>query len=114
MCTPMGVVYALWLISIQMHICMSSQQWHLVYALWQEIPKLVYAFFTLQPVISNSQKFECTRFLDFPLSPAANNECFLIWNLMTDTNLSSLWNELNELNELESQVSKRQTLLQPP
>ncbi len=29
---------------------MSSQQWDLVYALWQEIPKLVYAFWTLQPV----------------------------------------------------------------
>ncbi len=43
-------VYALGLILIQMHICASSQQWDLVYALWQEIPKLVYAFLTLQPV----------------------------------------------------------------
>ena len=45
------VVYALWLISIQMHMCMSSQQWDLVYALWQDRPKLVYASWTLQPVI---------------------------------------------------------------
>ncbi len=29
---------------------MRNQQWILVYALWQEIPKLVYAFWTLQPV----------------------------------------------------------------
>ncbi len=27
------------------------QQWDVVYALWQEIPKLVYPFLTLQPVI---------------------------------------------------------------
>ncbi len=33
-----------------LHICMSSQQWYLVYALWQDIPKLVYTFLTLQPV----------------------------------------------------------------
>ena len=60
-CVPMGVVYALWLISIQMHICMSSQQWDLVYALWQEIPKLVYAFLALQPVV------QCKRFLSQPV-----------------------------------------------
>ncbi len=34
----------LW-IAIKMHICMSSQQKTLVYALWQEEAKLVYAFF---------------------------------------------------------------------
>ena len=28
----------------------NSQQWNLVNALWLEIPKLVYAFWTLQPV----------------------------------------------------------------
>ncbi len=39
------VVYALWLISIQMHTCMSSQQWDLVYVLRQEVPKLVFMSF---------------------------------------------------------------------
>ncbi len=30
---------------------MSSQQKNLVYALWQEVPKLVYAFWTCKPVV---------------------------------------------------------------
>ncbi len=38
------------LIAIKMHICMSSQQNDLVYPLWQEVPKLVYAFWTCKPV----------------------------------------------------------------
>ncbi len=29
---------------------MSSQQWDLVYALGQEVPKLVYAFWTYKPL----------------------------------------------------------------
>ncbi len=33
-----------------MHICMSSQQKNLVYPLWQEVPKLVYIFWTCKPV----------------------------------------------------------------
>ncbi len=37
-----------------MHIFMSSQQRYLVYALWQEEPKLVYTFWTCKPVISSS------------------------------------------------------------
>ncbi len=32
------------------YICMSSQQKKLVYALWQGVPKLVYAFWTCKPV----------------------------------------------------------------
>ena len=35
---------------IAMNICMSSQQKTLVYALRQEVPKLVYAFWTCKPV----------------------------------------------------------------
>ena len=31
---------------IEMYICMSGQQKNLVYALWQEVAKLVYAFWT--------------------------------------------------------------------
>ncbi len=38
-----------------MHICMTSQQMNLVYALWQEVAKLVYAFWTCKPVIQGSQ-----------------------------------------------------------
>ncbi len=43
-CTHLG------LIAIKMHICMSSQQMNLVYTLWQEVPKLAYAFWTCKPV----------------------------------------------------------------
>ncbi len=35
---------------------------NLVYALWQEVPKLLYAFWTLQPVI-----WECEARSYFPL-----------------------------------------------
>ncbi len=38
------------LIAAKMHICMSSQQKDLVYALGQDVPKLVYAFWTCKPV----------------------------------------------------------------
>ncbi len=38
------------LIAFKMNICMSSQQKKLVYALWQEVPKLVYTFWTCKPV----------------------------------------------------------------
>ncbi len=41
------------LIAIKMHISISSQQNNLVYALWQEVPKLVYTFWTYKPVIWN-------------------------------------------------------------
>ncbi len=41
-------VYALDPIAIKMNICMRIR--NLVYTLWQEVPKLVYAFWTLQPV----------------------------------------------------------------
>ncbi len=34
-----------------MHVCMSRQQKNLVHALWQEVPKLVYAFWICNPVI---------------------------------------------------------------
>ncbi len=37
--------------AIKMHICMSSQQQNVVYALWQEVPKLVYTFWTCKPVL---------------------------------------------------------------
>ncbi len=40
-----------------MHICMSSQQKNLVYALWQEVPKLVYTFWTCKPVIQPQASF---------------------------------------------------------
>ncbi len=48
-----------------MHICMRGQQWDLVYALWQEIPKLVYAFWTLQPVVYHL-KWHFTLFIIVP------------------------------------------------
>ena len=55
---------------------MSSQQWDLVYALWQEIPKLVYAFWTLQPVFIAESRFpptdmHCAEPLWFSISPDA-------------------------------------------
>ncbi len=35
---------------------MGSQQKNLVYALWQEVPKLVYVFWTCKPVVLHPQK----------------------------------------------------------
>ncbi len=37
----------------QMHLCMSIKQLDFVYSLGQEVPKLVYAFWTCKPVNSN-------------------------------------------------------------
>ena len=48
------------LIAVKMHICMSSQQKDLVYALGQDVPKLVYAFWTCKPVI-------CRNNLNLPI-----------------------------------------------
>ncbi len=36
---------------------MSSQQKNLVYALWQEVPKLVYAFWTCKPVVFSEKEY---------------------------------------------------------
>ncbi len=49
---------------LEMHTGMSRQQWDLVYALGQEVPKLVYAFWMCKPV--------CLMAQNFPLG-------FLIW-----------------------------------
>ncbi len=38
------------LTEIKIHICMSGQQKDLAYMLWQDVPKLVHAFLTCQPV----------------------------------------------------------------
>ncbi len=43
-------VFILYLIVQGVYEMCSQPQCDLVYALWQEIPKLVYAFWTLQPV----------------------------------------------------------------
>ncbi len=43
-------VYTFRLISIEMHTCMSRQQWNLVYTLGEEVPKLVYAFLMCKSV----------------------------------------------------------------
>ena len=45
------LVYTLWLIAMEMQYAWASNNWNLVYALWQEVLKLVHAFWTLQPVI---------------------------------------------------------------
>ncbi len=52
------------LIAVKMHICMSSQQKDLVYALGQDVHKLVYAFWTCKPVISVDQVVP-----EIPLTP---------------------------------------------
>ncbi len=49
-------VYAVWLIAMEMHNTWASNNWNLVYALWQEVPKRVYTFKTLQPVCMDREK----------------------------------------------------------
>ena len=45
-----GAITARWYQLRQIQIVNNSQQKNLVYALWQEVPKLVYAFWTCKPV----------------------------------------------------------------
>ena len=41
-------------IKMHIHVCINSQQKNLVYAFWQEVPKLMYAFLMCQPVVRTS------------------------------------------------------------
>ncbi len=104
-------VYALDPIAIKMNIyAWASNNWNLVHGLWQEVPKLVYAFWTLQPVGLASDW--CTEYwhiactismsiflmthssvlLDFDLSPHGQNTIILYSNKCLQQ-ISSYWSE---------------------
>ncbi len=87
------------LIAIKMHICVSSQQKNLVYALWQKVPKLVYTFWTCKPVnkkFSRFLQFECRKDLSYSTCLGWSYRFFtLVFMFMffkaTETNLFQNW-----------------------
>ncbi len=44
---------------------MNSQQRNLVYVLWQEVPKLVYAFWTCKPVVWSVHVYYVIMYFNF-------------------------------------------------
>ena len=65
------------LIAIKMPICMRSQHKNLIYALWQEVPKLLYAFWTCHPVYWVQGSHLINRAIQKKLSKKGNMEFIL-------------------------------------